>query len=69
MPVRLVVSLSDSYYGSVYNKGSSTIDKADWCVNRYLQSNQLAGRRVEEGGGNSRFNDRFPIITLAMFTL
>ena len=36
-PVELVVSPSDSYDGSVYNKGSSTIEnKAAWCVNRYL---------------------------------
>ena len=45
----LVVSPSDSYDASVYNKGSSTIEnKGDWCVNRYLYSNQFAGRRVEE---------------------
>ena len=45
----LVVLLSDSDSGSVYNKGSSTIEnKADWCVNRYLRSNQFVGRRVEE---------------------
>ena len=23
-------------------------NKVDWCVNRYLQSNQFTGRRVEE---------------------
>ena len=36
-PVELIVSPSNSYDGSVYNKGSSMIEnKADWHVNRYL---------------------------------
>ena len=68
MPVKLVVSPSDS------NKGSSMVEnKATLYVNHGPQPYQFIGRPVEEdkeaegAGGNSQFG-HFPYITLVMFS-
>ena len=66
MPIDMAVSPSD---GSIYNKGSSMIEnKTNWCVNRYLQSNQFTGRRVKEEEETEDGENRGLYITLGMFS-